>query len=125
MRAFVLTNVSSTACAVQGWPAVKLVLQSGQVISPSVRLFHYDSSGAPNHVLQPRAITLQPRSVATFLLFDQDWNYKANKACARIRAMLVTPPGADTRLVVPKGLGQYCAPLNVGPLVPGLSPRYP
>jgi hypothetical protein len=125
MRGFALTNVSGTTCVVQGWPGVKLKLRNGQVISPRLRRIHYYSTGVPNHPLRAGAITLRAGGAASFLLFGQDWNYKTNRACARITETLVTPPGAHKGLAIPTGLGLYCAPLNVAPLVQGLRPRFP
>ena len=37
----------------------------------------------------------------------------------------VTPPGSDRTLSVPNGIGIYCPPLEVSPLIPGRSAKMP
>jgi hypothetical protein len=125
MRNFTLTNMSGQSCTLRGWPAVQLVLRNGRTISPRLWLSHYDSSGVPNHAISPRPIGLRSGATASFIVFDQDWNYKTNQGCAPVQTMLVTPPGAHAPLSVPKGLGTYCAPLDVGPIVSGQLAKFP
>jgi Domain of unknown function (DUF4232) len=121
MEDFNLTNVSLASCTLQGWPSVQLVLRSGRVITPRLRRFHYYSSGVPNHPLDARAIRLSPSHAATFIAFNRDFG----DGCALVRTMLVTPPGSDRTLSVPNGIGIYCPPLEVSPLVPGRSAKMP
>jgi hypothetical protein len=125
MRDFTLTNLSGQSCTLRGWPVVRLVLRNGRTISPRLRLAHYYSSGVPNHALSPRTIGLRSGATASFIVFDQDWNYKTNQGCALVRTMLVTPPGGHAPLSVPKGLGTYCSPLDIGPIVPGQLAKFP
>jgi uncharacterized protein DUF4232 len=119
LRDFALRNASAESCAVRGWPSLQLVLVTGKRIAPRVERLRYFSSGVPNHPVAPRTIRLGPGATASFNLSDQDWNYKSERACVRVRTMLVTPPRADRPLSVPLGIGGYCAPLRMAPLVAG------
>jgi hypothetical protein len=121
MQDFTLTNSSRESCTLHGWPSVQLVLRSGRVVTPRVRLFHYYSSGVPNHPLAGRDIRLSPSDAATFIAFNRDFGHH----CALVRSMLVSPPSASKALSVPDGIGVYCPPLFVGPLVPGRSAKMP
>jgi len=121
MQDFTLTNASRESCTLHGWPSVQLVLRSGRVITPRIRLFHYYSSGVPNHPLAARAIRLSPSDPATFIAFNRDFG----RGCVLARTMLVTPPRADKAISVPDGIGIYCPPLYVSPLVPGHSAKMP
>lgn len=121
MQDFTLTNVSGASCTLHGWPSVQLVLGDGRVIAPRLRLVHYYSSGVPNHPLAAKAIRLSPNDAATFIAFNRDFG----SGCALARTMLVTPPGATKALSVPDGIGIYCPPLEVSPLVPGRSAKMP
>jgi hypothetical protein len=121
MQDFTLTNVSSESCTVHGWPSVQLVLRSGRVITPRLRLFHYYSRGVPNHPLAARAIRLSPGDAATFIAFNRDFGPE----CVLARTMLLTPPSANKALSVPDGIGTYCPPLDIAPLVPGRAAKMP
>jgi uncharacterized protein DUF4232 len=121
MQDFTLTNVSHASCTLQGWPSVQLVLRSGRVITPRLRRVHYYTSGVTNHPLNARAIRLSPSNAATFIAFNRDFG----DGCASVRTMLVTAPGNDRPLSVPDGIGIYCPPLEVSPLVPGRSAKMP
>jgi Protein of unknown function (DUF4232) len=124
-RAFSLVNDSNRSCTLRGWPTFRLVMRDGRRIIPRVRRLHYFSTGIPNRGLPPKTIALRPGHAGSFILLDQDFNSKTGRTCARVRTMFVIPPGDEGSLPIPAGIGSYCAPLIVPPLVAGRNPRHP
>ena len=129
---FTLTNVSSSACMLRGWPTVSAVLQS-RIVSETPR-----RSRAPNGAVRTgrplpvRAVRLRPHGSASFNVVAVNSLFFAHPPpCVRSLGELVTPPGAHVPLRVVRHSYasvrplKYCGlDLGVTPLVPGRIDHY-
>jgi hypothetical protein len=105
---FAAVNVSSSSCALRGWPALQVVLKDGRRITPPVRRDHLDVS-APNGVAPVRTIELRPGDAATFGILDAD-SPNPGISCTLAKILLVTPTTGGNAVSAPLGIGQYCGP---------------
>ena len=114
---FALVNVSNVSCTLRGWPGLKLVLGTGQQVTPRVR---HDRYGVTLSV-PVRQIGLRPGAAASFRVAGSDMPGPQGQSCLAVKSLLVSPPGTSKSLSVPYGIGSYCWPrvLYVAPFVSG------
>jgi hypothetical protein len=114
LEPFTLTNVSSAACRVAGWPAVRLIDAAGRTIpTRSFRYTYSEAAKAPFH-----AVMVRPGRAASFNYFAADWNHVADRACPNAREVQIRLPGSrhwnSVALKLPA-----CGRLFIDPFVPG------
>ncbi len=100
MTPYIFTNVSSSACALDGYPALELLNQRGAVIRRATR----QKSDEPN-----AAATLEPGKTAWFNLnYNSGGAGHMGKPCPTYQKVRVTPPRVARPFVVRSDI-QTCA----------------
>jgi Protein of unknown function (DUF4232) len=108
--AWVLTNLSSSKCVVNGYPGVNLYGAKGRPIPLTVK-----HSLLPG----PAQVTLSAGSSATFRTSYSDVPSSA-QGCPLSSVIQVTAPGANASLFIPAELGLCRGILNISAMEPGV-----
>jgi hypothetical protein len=128
---FTLTNVSSRACVLRGWPTVSAVL-SKRVVTETPKGAHIrNGAQRTGHLLPVRAVHLSPQGSASFNVVSSSPFMLSHPRCVRAFGEFVTPPGGHVPLRVRvSGQGDYWPAKYCGygvlvtPVVPGRIDRY-
>jgi hypothetical protein len=108
--AWVFTNLSGTACRLEGYPDLQLYGRSGRQIRTIVRR---------NLPPAPRVVNLAPGASATFFSSYSDVPSTA-RGCAMSHVMQVTAPNATESLFIPAELGPCRGIVQVSAVTAGI-----
>jgi Protein of unknown function (DUF4232) len=115
---FTFTNTWQRVCRLSGWPEVGILDRTGRrVMARTVRVVQ---NAPPRHPF--RTIGLRPRGHASFDVYGADWDFAANRPCARTAAVLVTPPGTR-QAIIARAAMPNCGRFYVAPIVAGRADR--
>jgi Protein of unknown function (DUF4232) len=101
LQTFTFVNVSRRTCTLEGWPRL-VGIPSRRVVQakPVVR------------------VVVRPGGAASFDVFGEDWNHRADTPCPVTRSVQVIPPGGNAALSVavrmPNCQGHEVAPMIAG-----------
>ena len=110
--AWVFTNVSTTACDLDGYPDIQLYGRAGRPIPTTVKR---NLPPAPSHV------KLLPGGSATFYSSYNDVP-SGSAACPTSAVIQITPPNASASLFIPAQLQACRGIVNVSAVLGGVHP---
>jgi hypothetical protein len=104
---FTLTNVSSRACVLRGWPTVSVVLADRVVSETPKGARIRNGAQRTGHLLPVRAVHLSRQGSASFNVVSSSPFVSSHPRCVRAYGEVVTPPGGDALRVGVSGQGDY------------------
>jgi hypothetical protein len=119
LQTFTLTNLSSGACRLAGWPIVR-VLDSSPGSPRSTKTMRVRQNTPPEQASS--VVVLRPSRKASFDVYGADYDAVHNRACPQIRAAVITPPATAGQLRIAVRLPD-CGTLLIAPVIGGASDR--
>lgn len=108
VQTLTFTNQSRDACRLRGWPKVNL---------PSRRVIQGAATARPFVT-----VVLRSGAQASFDVYGEDWNHRANRPCPEATSLSITLPGARAALPVRVRIPR-CGLLDIAPLIAGRADR--
>jgi len=116
-QTFTFTDRAGVACQLAGWPTIDVLDAAGRAQAEKIERVRQGSPSVPAW----RPVTVKPLRTGSFDLYGADWNARADRACAKTSAVLITPRGNRSHLRVPVRDPDCGTPLFISPIIAGSS----
>jgi hypothetical protein len=121
-QVLLFTNDSQATCTLSGYPGVAGLDAQGSQIVQAERTPSGYFGGLQNSATTPPIVALAPGQSASAIVEGTDSPAGSATSCPTYPALLVTPPNLTVSVRVTPGL-PGCSPIEIHPLVPGISGR--
>jgi len=116
----VLRNVGASTCTLTGYPGVAALDAQGNQAAQAQRTPGGYLGGLPAGTTVPIVVTLAPGQAASAMVEGTDVPTGTATSCPQYPALLVTPPNTTQSVRVTAAL-PGCSPIEVHPVVPGVT----